>query len=223
MSGILYIATGYAPIGYSSYDEYLSLSLHDGYLDTSSNHADVGFNNLVHDNASVLNFITRETASTQFSYKLYHMLDPGHNPATCLYCQHTNNSGGRPALINVSNISAEVASINAMDLSEPPFDSYGLMGCIAPYNLFDRVYGLNISLVDTDDPHSEDVVNYKIALATRHLKACGLSDEAAANYAKNLLYSEDQIEWGSGAKHYIKITAEPFDTFKTRFDSAQTP
>ena len=96
------------------------------------------------------------------------------------------------------------------------------MGCNAPYDMFGEIYNLSIPLVESGDPeHDEKVMDYKIALATRHMKACGLSDEAAANYARNLLYTEDQVEWGNGSKHYIKITAEPFETFKTRFDAAQ--
>ncbi|MBQ4281645.1 MAG: hypothetical protein II753_06065 [Spirochaetales bacterium] len=212
---------GYSPAGYSSYNEYLSLSLHDGHLDECEENHVCERSHITHDNASALNFVTKETASTQFSYKLYHRMGP-HNPATCLYCLNTNNQGGTPALVNVSNDRQEVESIRALHLDEPPFDSYGLMGCNAPYDMFEEIYNLNIPLVEAGDPeHDEKVMDYKIALAIRHMKACGLSDTDAENYAKNLIYAEDQIAWGNGSKHYVKITAEPFVDFKARFDAAQ--
>ena len=125
-------------------------------------------------------------------------------------------------MINVSNDKAEVESIKALDLTVAPYNQYGLMGCKAPYEMFNAIYKLDTPLLETDDPdHDEKLMAFKNTLATEHMKACGLPADKAKNYAENLIYTEKEIEDNPSQRHYIRLTTEPFETFKVKFDEAQ--
>lgn len=198
--------------GYSSYEEYCRWSFGKGFVQNLQTNAQREYNRLVHDMASVYTFTNKKSASTQFSYKLYHHMEP--TTCDCIYCTSRHHDGGRPTLINISNDKEEVDLINGTDLS-----GLGIMGCTAPYNMFEDIYKTNIGLVESTDPDRYEKVHaYMYTVATAHMKACGLSDTDAENYAKNFVYSELKISEGDGTIHYIPITVMDHEQFKALFD-----
>ena len=224
-----------SPSGYESYEEYTSLSYAHIGTELSAqlphmyeNVDRKGF--MVHDNASVYNMNNKKSASDQFSFKmLYHevnrFLDTGHR-ATCQYCKNHSYqepggegiiSNGRPTLILVTNDSVENSLIRGTNLGE--------MMCKDPYSMFNDFYHLQGQYPEKDYGTDEDaktagINEYQIALATEHLKACGFSEEDAANYAANLIYSENQVFWNGD--WFAKITAVSPSTFVTDFGNHQT-
>ena len=197
--------------GFTSYKDYCDLSFKNSVITDMDKVFEVGFTSLERDDISVLRFDTGKGASVQFAYKNFHWMNPSHNEATCPYCSYRPYFHGVPALYNTTNNPAIVSLIESFDTTG--FPEY-LSTFLSPYAMFERVYG-----IDPNQSMNEEA--YQIALATRHMKACGLSEAAASNYAKNLVYSERQVGQAP-EKHYILITAEPFEDFKAAFDAANT-
>lgn len=220
------------PDGYETYEDYTALSYFN-IGEKLSNVLKPMYENvdkkgiLVHDNASVYNLDNKKSASDQFAFKMmYHTSDLFTNPThreTCQYCKNHSyvknehiEHNGRPTLILVTNDSVENALIRSTDLG-------GGMICKAPYSLFNNFYHLQGQYpekeYETDELRKAGIHAYQIALATKHMEACGLPADKAANYAANLIYSENQVFFENAL--FAKITTADPETFKTDFANHQ--
>lgn len=201
--------------GFSSFGEYSAVSLMHGYFeDLNEMYKTYSHHDLVHDNASVYVIDSKKSASTQFAFKMFGIANE--ETESPYYKNHYNGTyvNQRPTLILLSNDSDEIYQI----------ESATAVNYSAPFNMFEAIYDTDIETVShSDSALKEKMFTYQIAVGTAHLKACGFSETSAANYAHNLVYSENEIFFNPGSKHYVTITmTEEPATFKARFIAENT-